>query len=474
VKLKPYPEYRDSGLPWLGEISAHWEVRRNGRLFAQRVETGFPDLPILEVSLNTGVQVRNLDTGARKQIMSDFDRYKRAVRGDIAYNMMRMWQGAVGLAPVDGLVSPAYVVARPYPEAESRYYSYLFRTDAYMNEVNKFSRGIVTDRNRLYWEEFKQMPSAFPPPEEQRKIADFLDGHGHLVRRLIIAKRRLIELLNEQKQAIIHRAVTRGLDPDAPTKPTGLDWLPEVPEHWEVVRFKARVGFQEGPGIMAADFRDHGVPLLRISCLSGEEATLDGCNFLDPAMVSAKWRHFAVQPGDYLLSASANTGAVSRATEVVAGAIPYPGILRLWARSSGINMEYIRHFIGSQAFIDQIDTAKSGVGIEHFGPTHLKRMWLCLPPKGEQKQIVRSIREQSLQLDRAIDRAQREIDLIREYRTRLISDVVTGKLDVRGADLPELNAGEVGVKAGLDGLESVVTASSPDPEEVLHAYLRHQ
>jgi type I restriction enzyme S subunit len=97
VKLRPYPVYKDSGLSWLGKIPAHWEVQRNGRLFAQCVETGFPDLPILEVSLRTGVHVRDLDSTNRKQLMSNREQYKRAASGDIAYNMMRMWQGAVGV-----------------------------------------------------------------------------------------------------------------------------------------------------------------------------------------------------------------------------------------------------------------------------------------------------------------------------------------------------------------------------------------
>jgi type I restriction enzyme S subunit len=147
--LKPYPDYKKCGLPWLGRIPSSWEVRRNGRLFAQRRETGFPDLPILEVSLKTGVRVRDFESSQRKQVMSDRDKYQRACQGDIAFNMMRMWQGAVGVAPVDGLVSPAYIVARPFPETDTAYFAYLFRTAAYMGEVNNYSRGIVPDRNRL-------------------------------------------------------------------------------------------------------------------------------------------------------------------------------------------------------------------------------------------------------------------------------------------------------------------------------------
>ena len=147
-----YPAYKPSGVEWLEEVPKHWEMVRNGRLFVQRNETGFPELPILEVSLKTGVRIRDFENSDRKQAMSDRSMYKRAAKGDIAYNMMRMWQGAVGFAPVDGLVSPAYVVAKPLSGTEPLYYGALFRTRRYMGEVDKFSRGIVKDRNRLYWQ----------------------------------------------------------------------------------------------------------------------------------------------------------------------------------------------------------------------------------------------------------------------------------------------------------------------------------
>src|ERR1022692_1625708 len=222
AKLKAHPAYKDSGLSWLDRVPEHWEVRRNGRLFTQRKETGFADLPVLEVSLRTGVRVRKFDAAARKQMMSDRSKYKRAAKGDIAYNMMRMWQGAVGVAPVDGLISPAYVVARPLLEVNSRYYAYLFRTHAYMNEVNKYSRGIVTDRNRLYWDEFRQMPSVFPPSAEQTSIAAYLDYQAVIVNRLIHAKRREIDLLIEQKRVIIQRGVARGVDPHVRLKASGI------------------------------------------------------------------------------------------------------------------------------------------------------------------------------------------------------------------------------------------------------------
>ena len=144
---RPYPAYKPSGVEWLGDVPEHWEVIRNGQLFVQRIETGFPELPILEVSLRTGVGIRDLDDSNRKQMMSVRSEYKRAVKGDIAYNMMRMWQGAVGVVPVDGLVSPAYVVAKPLRGTEPRYFNALFRTKS--EYIRRSQRVLTWHRQRL-------------------------------------------------------------------------------------------------------------------------------------------------------------------------------------------------------------------------------------------------------------------------------------------------------------------------------------
>ena len=206
VRLKP------SGVEWLGEVPAHWKMVRNGQLFVQRNEKGFPELPLLEVSLNTGVRIRDLENPDRKQMMAVRSEYKRAVKGDIAYNMMRMWQGAVGVAPIDGLVSPAYVVANPRRGIEPRYFSALFRTRAYMVEVDKYSRGIVKDRNRLYWEDFKRMPTPYPPPDEQVQIADVIDQSMAALDDRMQRIHCQIALLQEYRTRLIADVVTGKLD----------------------------------------------------------------------------------------------------------------------------------------------------------------------------------------------------------------------------------------------------------------------
>lgn len=440
---KPYQSYKDSGTAWLGRVPAHWEILPNRALFTEVKDRDHPDEPMLSVTITRGViPQRALLEDTSKKDGSNLDRsaYKLVQPGDIAYNKMRAWQGAIGLSELRGIISPAYVVQRPRSKDANRFFHFLFRTPQFAKEAERWSYGITSDMWSLRPEHFRMIYTPLPPPEEREAIVRFLDHYDRLIRRFIVAKRKLIALLTEQKQAIIHHAVTRGIDSGVPLKSSDTPYLGDVPSHWEVVRFKRRVGFQEGPGIMAADFRDEGVPLLRISCLSGDIATLDGCNFLDPDMVKRRWSHFAVHSGDYLLSASASTGKVVLANHEVAGAIPYTGILRLWPISQNTFMPFVRFFIMSQPFQDQIDEAKSGVGIEHFGPTHLKRMFIALPPVSEQKRIVDRLMDQLAQYDTLSRAVHAQIALLSEFRTRIVADVVTGKYDVREAarSLPEL------------------------------------
>lgn len=209
---QPYPAYRDSGVEWLGKVPDHWLVRRNGGLFSERSETGYGSLPILEVSIHEGVRIRDLECGSRKQRIEEKGRYKRAKKGDITYNTMRMWQGAVGVVPADGLVSPAYVVMNPLECVTSSYYGYLFRTNDYKGVVKAFSRGIVSDRDRLYWDEFKRIASIHPPMGEQAAIVRFLASTERRISARRKAIKRQIELLREYRTRLVSDVVTGKVD----------------------------------------------------------------------------------------------------------------------------------------------------------------------------------------------------------------------------------------------------------------------
>lgn len=434
--LRPYAQVKPSGLPSLGDVPAQWDVRRNGRLFGSRRETGFPDLPVLEVSLRSGVRVRDFESGTRKQEMGDRSKYQRAMRGDIAYNMMRMWQGAVGIAPVDGLVSPAYVVARPFVKTDPAYYAYLFRTAAYMREVDTFSRGIVPDRNRLYWESFKQMPSVYPPLDEQRLIVRFLDWHGAQTTKLIRAKKKIIALLNDQKQAIVHRAVTRGLDPDVRLKPSGAPWLDKIPEHWQMLPNRA---FLKRRKLLVGESH-HEFQLLSL--------TKKGVIVRD------------VESGKGKFSADMGTSQVVNVGDIIFCLFDIPetprtvglshhkgmitGAYTVFSFRGPVDPRFIELF-----YIAMDDRKLLGplyTGLRNtIAPSRFIGIKTPIPPFHEQIAILEAVRSDTAELDIITSKLENEISLVTEFRTRLIADVVTGKLDVRGAavSLPETVDAEI-------------------------------
>jgi type I restriction enzyme S subunit len=230
--LDPSVPLKPSGIPWLGAIPGHWGIVRNMSLFAHRVESGVEGLPVLQVSLRSGITPEALDQfGRPKRLIADQTKYKRIYREDIAYNTMRMWQGAVGVSPIDGLVSPAYVVLSPRAGICSDFYDFIFHTDIYKEQVNRQSTGIVSDRNRLYWDAFKQMANVALPTSEQQAIVVFIHSE---TRDLSTAKSRLereIELLREYRTRLVADLVTGKLDVrEAATRLPDEELLPDPVE----------------------------------------------------------------------------------------------------------------------------------------------------------------------------------------------------------------------------------------------------
>ena len=204
-----------SGEEWLGNIPENWSVQRNWTLFKEVNERGNESLPILTVSINTGISDRELSDDESERVFvrsADRSKYKRVQPGDIAYNMMRAWQGAFGTARVEGMVSPAYVTVRPVTEMDSRYYEYLMRSDSAAQEFEKYSRGITDFRFRLYYPEFSNIKVCVPPLSEQKEIADYLDD---LYKKTDMAIKRITTIINKleaYRKSIIYHAVTGKID----------------------------------------------------------------------------------------------------------------------------------------------------------------------------------------------------------------------------------------------------------------------
>jgi len=239
--LKPYPEYKESGHLWLGDVPTHWDVLPNRAIFSEIKDRDCPDEEMLSVTITRGiVPQKALLAGSSKKDSSNTNKaaYKLVQPGDIAYNKMRAWQGALGASNLRGIISPAYVVMRPVAGANPLYFHNLYRTPMFAKEAERWSYGITSDMWSLRPEHFKLIGSLLPPPAEQAAIVRFLDHWNGRLEKAIRSKRRVIALLQEQKQAIIHRAVTRGLDPNVKLKDSGIAWLGEIPAHWDTRRIK--------------------------------------------------------------------------------------------------------------------------------------------------------------------------------------------------------------------------------------------
>jgi type I restriction enzyme S subunit len=326
------------------------------------------------------------------------------------------------------------VVARPYPDVEPRFFVALFRTSDYMSEIDNCSRGIVKDRNRLYWDQFKQILSPCPPPAEQAAIVRFLDWANGRLERAIRAKRKVIALLNEQKQAIIHRAVTRGLDPSVPLKPSGIPWLGDIPQHWELWRISrfARVGNGSTPSRGKPAYWNGGTyPWLNSSQVNR--------SFIDSAdqfvtQTALRECHLPRVPARSVLVAITGQGK-TRGMSAMLGmeATINQHTAYITPRVPVASPEYI-HLALSAAYL-QLRALSEDSGSTKGALTceDLKRFKLAIPPGPEQEKLFKHLQTTTRSLTTAISRLEREIDLLREYRTRLVADVVTGKLDVREA-----------------------------------------
>lgn len=445
---KPYSEYKDSGVPWLGEVPAHWQALPARALFEEIKEQDFPDEPLLSVTITKGV-IRQSDllTDSSKKDASNQDKskYKLVQPGDIAYNKMRAWQGAIGLSRYRGIISPAYIVQRPRSSVSGEFMHYLLRTPMFAKEAERWSYGITSDMWSLRPEHFKLICCCLPPPEEQAAIVRYLETMERRIQRAIRTKEKLIALLEEQKQALIHRAVTRGLDPGVRLKPSGVEWLGNIPEHWEVRRLKSLVwrvdqGVSPQAENRIAEGNTWGV--LKAGCVNrGIFQDVEHKRLPDNFSFDHR---LAIRPGEVLISRASGSpdlvGSVAQVDSLRYNLILSDKTFRP-IFNEDVKADFMVFIMNSRYYRQQVRLAISGAeGLANNLPlSSLRSFTFAVPPCREQTEIVRRVSMTLTKTRNASEKAKREVRLLREYRTRLIADVVTGKLDVReaAANLPE-------------------------------------
>jgi len=433
-----YPNYRKPKMRWLPAVPEHWNEQRAKTFFREvdeRSKTGQEEL--LSVSHLTGVTPRS----QKKVTMFKAASYvgsKLCRPGDIVINTLWAWMAALGASRHVGIVSPAYGVYRPHrPDSfNPAYLDYLLRTRAYVAEYIGRSTGIRSSRLRLYPNQFLDIALIQPPRPEQDQIVAYLRAQDAHIARFIKTKRDLIKLLTEQKLRIIDHAVTRGLDASVALKPSGIEWLGEVPEHWEVALIKhvADVRFSG----VDKHSHDHEKPvrLCNYTDVYKNDRITDEMDLMRATATAAEIARLTLKAGDVILTKDSETpddiGVPAWVPEDLPGVVCayHLGLLR--PVPDRVLGEFLFRAIGSTRTAQQFHVLATGVTRFALGKHDVKNAVIALPPVEEQKAICRWITDECKPLDDAIARTEEEIKLIREYRDRLIVDVVTGQVDVRG------------------------------------------
>jgi type I restriction enzyme, S subunit len=336
--------------------------------------------------------------------------YQGIRKGDLVVHSMDGFAGAIGVSDSDGKASPVVHAYRADDAADSRFIAHALRAMALSGYIESLAKGIRERSTSFDAVTLANLQLPCPPLDEQRRIADFLDVETARIDALAKAYERCEAAVAERAQRVTDTLINEAGDP---------------------VPMRYFVQFREGPGIMAADFRDEGTPLIRIAGLQNGEVTLNGANYLDDEAVASRWRQFRLRLGDYIISGSATMGAVSVVKDKAAvGAIPYTGLIILRPMIPGVSMEYAATAMSSAMFMRQIDFLKAGATLQHFGPTHLAQVSLPFPEHIRQISIASEARQawdHALKITTAIDR---QLTVLAERRRALITEAVTGGITV--------------------------------------------
>lgn len=432
--LKPYPDYKDSGLPWAGQVPAHWELVPNRGLVRKRkilVGERHTDYRLLSLT-KQGVIVRDMTTGKGK-FSSDMGTSQEVRSGDIVFCLFDVPETprTVGLSSHDGMITGAYTVFESRGKGCTEYFELFYRAMDDRKLLSPLYSGL---RNTIPVDRLLGTKTPQPPPEEQTVIVRFLDWANSRLERTIRAKRKVIALLNEQKQAIIHRAVTRGLDPNVPLKDSGISWLGDIPQHWALWRISrfARVGNGSTPSRAQPNYWKNG----HYPWLNSSQINRGYIDTADQVVTSTALRecHLPRVPAGSVLVAITGQGK-TRGMAAVLGIeatinqhIAFISPRRKIALPEFIHLALTAAYPQLRAISDDSGSTKGALTCED-----LKRFKLPFPSLDEQILILKGVQIETVELSAAVSRLEREIELLREYRTRLVADVVTGKLDVRVA-----------------------------------------
>lgn len=425
--MSGYAEYREVNLPWLKAVPAHWEIRRNKNIFTEQKEIvgeRSADYTLLSLTLN-GIIPRDMDGGGK--FPESFDKYKIVKNGDMAFCLFDIDETprTVGLSGYNGMLTGAYTIMRVSNiNARFIYYYYLALDNG------KMLRPLYTGlRKTISINTFQSTKVPVPPREEQDQIVRFLDWKVSNINKLINIKKKEIKAIDALKRSTVSHAITRGLTADAPMKYSGVKWLGDIPAHWKVTKLRqilhpvSEKNHPEFP--LLSVVREQGVILRDVE---DKEANH---NFIPDDLSGYK----VVRKGQFAMNKM-------KAWQGSYGVSDYTGIVSPAYFIFDIafeNLEYFHYAIRSKVYVNFFAQASDGIRVGQWDlqMDKMKEIPFIVPPADEQIAIVKYIKQALPQYDAAIEKLTEEVAVLEEYKNKIIADTVTGKIDVRGIEIPK-------------------------------------
>ena len=422
MEFKQYPSYKNSGVEWLGDVPEHWKLKPIWSLFKRVKRVDFVNERLLSVYRDYGVIPKDSRDDNNNRASEDLTPYQLVCPNDLVINKMKAWQGSIAISQLKGIVSPAYYIYQPKAEYCSKYIHFLIRSVYYIQSYKNYSKGIRVNQWDLEHEAFTHIDLLIPSIDEQQKIVSFLDTETARIDKLISKQEKLIKLLEEQRKSIISYAVTKGLNPNAPMKDSGVEWLGEVPEHWDVYPFwhlfKQKEITNKTKEKLLSVYLDRGVIL----------HSEGGGMVHKPAENLEKYQ--LVEVNDFVMNnQQAWRGSV--------GVSPHQGIVSpaylIFKPNKELNSQFSKYQLRDKYLVDQFMISSLSVGtIQRQIKNHLLRViQVPTPPLNDQQKIVSFLDTETTRIDKLISKQEKLIQKLKEYRSSIISHAVTGKIDVR-------------------------------------------
>jgi type I restriction enzyme S subunit len=429
-----YPKYKDSGVEWLGKVPAHWQLVQGRRLFTQERESARPTDDQLSATQKYGVVPQKLFMEMEDQkvtlALSGLDNFKHVEADDFVISL-RSFQGGIERSKYPGCVSPAYTVLRPAEPIDAGFWGYLLKSKGYIEALQTMTDGIRDGKN-ISFQQFGQIRVPVLPLAEQTHIAAFLDRETAKIDGLVGEQRRLMELLKEKRQAVISHAVTLGLNPHARMKPSGIEWLGDVPAHWDgtPIKYVAKVGNGSTPSRKVPEYwGETGFPWLNSSVVNSSVVTEAEGFVTERALREC---HLPViTPPAILVGITGQGRTRGMAAMLGIEATINQHVAYVKPSTAGLDVRYLLRVLESAYLKLRRDSEEAGATKGAITCEQIKNLHVPIPPLVEQRAISAFIETESAKFDTLTTEAQRAIDLLQERRTALISAAVTGQIDVR-------------------------------------------